>query len=292
MRTSLFICLVALATAGCGAESVLPSGAQAPLSPSPVVLVQPENYAGAWTVSVTLTDGEGYQYRYSCRNSIGRVGQQTMRLVQLGSRVTGVLMPDVDVTGEVGADGRLSLTGSGQIPEYQGVNELQRFDVMKTPDGGFEGDLVFQRRIPPQFEPLGGTYTSTGRIIGATRGALPSPTSFTGRWDGYYRLKSCGPGHCIIDPERELAITLRDIDGVLSGSVQIVRAEIVPVVGRADGDRADLATEGSAATTSRVAEMHVQRNAVGRLFGTLRIEYPAMVLELELLNVVLTSEDP
>ena len=87
-------------------------------------------------------------------------------------------------------------------------------------------------------------------------------------------------------------MTLRDLDGVLAGGVQILRGDVIPVVGKALGDRADLATEGPSPTIGRVANMHLLRNTVGRLTGTLRIEYPTSVLELELLNVVLTSEDP
>ena len=286
MRIVVLLVVVAAVTVevGCSAQ---PVAATSPVSPSAPLPPAPTNYAGDWTVSAIQTVCRPAS-RYTCGRPPIQPTPHSLRLAQIGPRVTGML-DGRDVRGEVDTDGRLRLTGHSAIPDYGGTWDVASFDVTQTANGGLDGTWANEWWIPENFEPLGGPHHSEFKILGATRGLLPA--SFSGRWAGFFQTQGCTDARCA-GPEKEFELRLDDSGGVLTGALTLRLNLQVPVLGTATGTSAELtsASDDAAPPSLRLMAMRLQRSATGGLTGTFTVEYPrGQVEQLELVQVSLTG---
>lgn len=284
MRTSLLICLMALSTAGCGAESS--SAAPSPLSPSPVALIQPANFAGEWQVTYRVASCLG---RYCYISHINREQQFTLRLLQLGDRVTGAFIHGLAtaVEGRVDAEGRLSLTGgTTSTTPYFAALELLRFEATLDPADGLHGALQYQALIPGELS--GYSSGATGPIVRATRAPF-AVTSFTGTWRGGYQTTSCSrPIGCVLDNPGSIELVLDDRGGQVAGTLSTYPGLRIPLSGTATGDTMVLSGSDGRVT---VTELNVRRTPAGMLAGTAALS-SGWTSELNLLGVTLISGSP
>jgi hypothetical protein len=284
MRISLLICL-ALATAGCGAES--PSGAQSPLSPSPAALVQPANFAGEWQVTYHVEACIG---RYCYISYINRDEQLTLRLLQIGDRVTGAFLRGLlatQVEGRVDADGRLSLTGGAPstIPDFAAL-ELLRFEATLDPAHGLRGALQYQALIPGEHS--GYSSGATGPIVRAARAPF-AVTSFAGTWKGGYNTTACsGTMGCLLDRKGDLELVLDDQGGHVTGTLSTNPGLRIRLSGTASGDTIVLTGSDGRVT---VTALTIRRTPAGLLTGTVALS-SGWTSELNLLGVALASGPP
>lgn len=283
IRSSLVVLAATLLTA-CGAQ---PSAPVSPVSPSPAPLAQVANYAGEWTVDAIQTVCTSAS-RYTCPRPPVRPATHSLRLSQIGAHVIGML-DGIDVSGDVGADGRLQLTGSGTVPDYGGTSNVTSFDVALDANHGLDGRFTMDWWIPENYEPLGGAHHSEHTVLGATRGALPA--SFAGRWVGNFQTPGCVDARCA-GPEKEFELRLDDIGGVLTGTLELRLHLRAAIVGAAAGTTAELTSTPNAAASDsfRLTAMHLERSATGRLTGVFTVQYPrGQVDTLELVQVSLVA---
>ena len=276
--------LVAALSAACGSQ---PATSASPVSPSPVPLAPVASYAGDWTVDAiqtVCTSGS----RYTCPWAPVKPATHSLRLSQIGAHVVGML-DGIDVSGDVGADGRLQLTGRGTVPDYGGTSNVTSFDVVLDANHGLDGRFTMDWWIPENYEPLGGAHHSEHTVLGATRGALPA--SFAGRWVGNFQTPGCIDARCA-GPEKEFELQLDDIGGVLTGTLELRLHLRAALVGAAAGTTAELTSAPNAAASDsfRLTAMHLERSATGRLTGVFTLEYPrGQVDTLELVQVSLVA---
>lgn len=287
MRSLLLICLMALASAGCGAESPSPAGAQSPLSPSPVALVQPANFAGEWQVTHHV---EACLGRYCYIANINRDEQLTLRLLQIGDRVTGAFLRGLRATqveGRVDAEGRLSLTGGtpSTIP-YVAALELLRFEATLDPADGLHGALQYQALIPGELS--GYSEGATGSIVRAIRAPF-AVTSFTGTWRGGYQTTSCSrPIGCVLDNPGSIELVLDDQGGRVTGTLNTFPGLRIPLSGTASGDTTVLSGSDGRVT---VTALNIRRTPAGLLTGTAALS-SGWTSKLNLLGVALATGPP
>ena len=284
IRSGLVVLVAALA-ASCGSQ---PATSVSPVSPTPALLSQVTNYAGDWTVDALQTVCTPAS-RYTCPRPPVQPVPHSLRLSQIGAHVVGML-DGIDVSGDVGADGRLRLTGGGAVPDYGGTSSVTSFDVVQDAGHGLDGRFSMDWWIPENFEPLGGAHHSEHTLVGATRGALPA--SFAGRWVGNFQTPGCVDARCA-GPEKEFELQLDDIGGVLTGTLELRLHLRVAVVGAAAGTTAELTSAPDAATSDpfRLTAMHLERSATGRLTGVFTLQYPrGQVDTLELVQVSLVAK--
>lgn len=283
-RLRIAVAAAVLASAACSSQ---PATSASPVSPSPAPMAQVANYAGNWTVDARQTVCTPAS-RYTCPRPPVQPATHSLRLSQIGAHVVGML-DGIDVSGDVGADGRLQLTGSGTVPDYGGTSSVTSFDVVLDTNHGLDGRFSMDWWIPENYEPLGGAHHSEHTVLGATRGALPA--SFAGRWVGNFQTPGCIDARCA-GPEKELELQLDDIGGVLTGTLELRLHLRAAVVGAAAGTTAELTSAPNAAVSDsfRLTAMHLERSATGRLTGVFTLEYPRGQVEtLELVQVSLVA---
>ncbi len=284
MRTPVVLCAVALLSSACGQQPASPSGAQSPLSPSPVALVQPANFAGEWQVTYHVDSCIG---RYCYISHINRDEQLTLRLLQIGDRVSGVMLKGlaIDVEGRVDADGRLSLTGGAPstVREVPGL-ELLRFEAALDPAAGLQGALQYQSLIPGDHSAY--STGATGPIVRAIRAPFSAITSFSGTWRGHYDMNACSAAlGCLLDLNGDLEFTLEERGGQVTGTLVTYPAVRAALSGTVSGDTAVLT--GSASSLA-ITSLQIRRTPAGRLLGTASLRGGAgWTAELELRGVAL-----
>jgi len=271
---AIFVC-------GCGGEPAAPAGAQSPLSPSSVALVQPVNFAGEWQITYHVEACIG---RYCYITHINRDEQITLRLLQIGDRVTGTAFKNglaADLRGLVDAEGRLSLSGGApsNITDVAAL-ELLRFEAALDAAGGMQGMLQYQALIPGDHN--GYSSGSTGPIVRAVRAPF-AVTSFTGTWRGNYTTTSCHPGiSCLLDRNGDIDLALDERNGAITGRLQTYPAQRIELAGTVSGDSAVLSGTSGFVT---VMALRIRRTPTGRLEGTVSLTAANWTSELELLSV-------
>lgn len=274
-RVRGWLVLMAVATAACSSQ---PAGS--PVAPSPLVAAQPANYAGDWTVTYHVNACIG---RYCYISHIGRDEVMTLRLAQIGDRVSGAFLSYglvTDVEGRVDGAGRLSLTGSEPSPiPYRGSLELLRFEASLDATQGLAGELQYQAIVPGEYSAY--STGATGPIVRATRAPL-TITSFAGTWTGFFNTTQCtGARYCLLDPWGDIRFELDDQDGRIAGTVQFGGFMRLTVSGQASGDRVELRTSDASGAVVRLA-----RSSTGRLTGTATMTF-GWTTEIELRGVAL-----
>lgn len=281
MRTRLFLVVLAvsLAGTGCGSQQT----AASPMAPSPVVVTQAANYAGEWTVTYHVDACIG---RYCYIAHINRDQALTLRLRQIGDRVSGAFLSDglvADVDGVVDGNGRLTLTGSEASPNpYNGSLELLRFEASLDGTQGLSGALQYQSLMPGDLSAY--STGATGPIVRAARAPL-AITSFAGTWAGFFNETRCTAArYCLLDSWGDITFDLVDAGGDVSGTMQFGSFLRVPVSGRASGDRVDLHAIGGTAGDGTVARL--SRSTTGRISGTVTV-VQGWTTDVDLLSVAL-----
>ena len=280
MSTLLLLAFVAVFAAGCGSQ---PTGATSPVSPSPIVAAQTASYAGEWTVTYHVDASIG---RYAFTR-VGRDVNLTLRLRQIGDRVSGAFLSDglvTDVEGVVDGNGRLTLTGSEPSPNpYRGSLELLRFEASLDDALGLTGRLQYQSLMPGERSSY--STGATGPIVRATRAPL-AITSFAGTWGGFFNTTQCiGARYCLLDSWGDITFDLADSGGEISGTVQFGGFLRVPVSGRASGDHVDLRPVDTTAGDGTVARL--SRSTTGRITGTVTV-VQGWTTDVDLIGVALT----
>lgn len=272
---------LALTITGCGGESAIPVS---PVSPSPVAVAPPANFAGEWTVTYHVDACIG---RYCYITHINRDQQLTLRLLQVGDRVDGIAISSglaAEVRGQVDGAGRLTLSGgSPSAIEDVSALELLRFEAILDPAYGLQGALQYQALIPGEHS--GYSSGATGPIVRAERSAF-AVTSFSGTWQGIYTTTSCRPGSdCLLDRNGDIAFTFDEHNGRVVGTLQTFPAQRIDVAGTVTGDRANLSgTNGSVTVTT----LSIRRTPAGRLEGTVSLAAANWASELALLSITST----
>lgn len=273
-----WIALTAMATAACSSQP-----ASSPVAPSPVVVAQPANYAGEWTVTYHVDQSIG---RYAFTR-VGRDFSLTLRLRQIGDRVSGAFLSDglvTDVEGLVDGNGRLTLTGSEPSPNpYHGSLELLRFEASLDGAQGLSGALQYQSLMPRDLSAY--STGATGPIVRAARAPL-AITSFAGKWAGFFNEMQCtGARYCLLDSWGDMTFDLADSGGEVSGTMQFGSFLRVPVSGRSSGDHVDLRPIDATAGDGTVARL--SRSTTGRLTGTVTV-VQGWTTDVDLIGVALT----
>lgn len=251
------------ATALIAACQSSPGSSPSPTGPTPVTAPAVANYAGQWTVVYHVDSCLG---RYCYISHINRDEPMTVRLVQIGDRVTG-LLGTADVEGFVAADGTLSLRGYAPATfPWTASYELKQFDVRLDPERGLTGRIDFASLMSGDYSSY--SYGATGPIVSGTRQPLDT-ASFNGAWRGYYDRTACNPATSCISPEKDNAeLQLQEAGGAVSGTVTLF-PQRVQVTGRRSGDSVELRGQypwGVSVTVDVV--VRVQRSMTGRLTGT------------------------
>lgn len=283
-RMRFAILTAVLASAACSSQ---PASSVSPVSPSPARLAQVANYAGEWTVTYHVDQSLG---RYAFTR-VGRDFDLTLRLLQMGDRVTGAFLSDglvTDVEGLVDAAGRLSLAGAAPSPDpYHGSLELLRFDAALDGALGMSGRLQYQSLMPGERSSY--STGATGPIVRAARVPL-AITSFAGTWGGFFTTTQCvGARYCLLDDRGSVTFDLDDQGGQVSGAITFGGFLRLRVAGRASGDHVDLrATEpsGGEGTVARLS-----RTSTGRITGTATIQQ-GWTTDVDLLGVALAPARP
>jgi hypothetical protein len=265
------------------------SCSKSPAAPSTAVPVtaQPAAFEGVWTIKYTVGKCTGYRH---CIDFIGDSRTIYLHVARVGDAYDGVVQLDdavllsshVSVSGVVGSDGTLTLTGK---KDTIATNDYDLdIDAITLPASSASqpqaGSVRFTVRgaSNPFFY---GQATTEGPITVAQRtGELENWSSFSGKWTGNIAIETCeatGWTHCYPLWENEkygVTLTLSPGGQGVTGILDI--GPDIPVTGSTSGEGTRLTgtvtTQSSGSTTTYVVETSsLAVDRVGRLTGSVTL---------------------
>lgn len=228
------------------AAVLLVSCSQTSTAPGPFTGGAQATFNGVWSGEMTVrqcTGGEG-----DCWYYIGRTMPFVLRLAHAGSSVTGVLTvanprareAATEVSGIVGADGRVILSGSSTAPSRELASVIIKALVVTVDSTGtLSGNLEYEYNR--EAYPYGrGTYG--GELRAADRRSLPGADT-SGQWTGAFFVTACTPQgqpSCYPSPQPGEAdafdASLVQQGTAVTGSIRL-HSRDVPVAGTMTGNR-------------------------------------------------------
>jgi hypothetical protein len=275
MVTRLYLALVAAAFLTACSSST-------PTAPGGPILV-PATYEGVWTITYTVAECGGFR---QCVHYRGDSRPIYLHLAAVPSGYEGVVevgFYNVSVTGSVGVDGALTLTGLRPAALADDVSvEINAITLQHNglAAGTTGGTVRFTQRGASNSDFFGTAITS-GPITAAERTSALSPIpALSGKFAGHFPANNCssdGWSHCFPfweDTTYSLVLELTQTAGTVAGTLTLSGAAI-PISGTATGSTvrfSGIATPASSGVnvTYRVETDGVQVDKVGRLTGTLR----------------------
>lgn len=279
MRTLIAASLALALTAGCGGS---------PTSPGPVAGVPPDTssvFTGVWQLEYRLDECAGERH---CVLLKGQTYPFSLRLVKSGAGYDGIVTvagENVDVTGTIGPDGSLALTGVRRAmfaSDYQ--TEIKRL-LLRYEDGRLTGSLEYTVTGTPS-PWLFGTSRRFGQILTATRHGRISPVDAAilgGTWTGRLAVRDCssvGWPACYPHEADELwpiELTFSQAGSGVTGSVRISGSTQIAVAGHASGSTITIHGSTTAPNyafdaVSTLRHSTLTRDIVGRLKGTIAFD--------------------
>jgi len=305
MRTNTFSLAILLAMAACGSPTRPSTGATtSALGP---------DAAGIWSGEYRITTCDGARHCFAMQ---GQTTPFVLRLQQNGAALSGLLETGspslaIDVTGYVGTDGQITLTGRTADPSaylYLISAELTHFEARLDPFNGFVGTLGYATTSEPGF--IRGRAEFRGEFLRATRQPLPPAGAAAGAWSGQYVVRECtvtGSQYCQPYDRGEftgIELLLTQRDTTVSGTVTLGQQR-VPVEGHVSDGRLTLQgssslTQGQNTSDIRLTDWMVNVDAIGRLSGSIAYTHEwrfgtgprtlTIVTRAELRNVVLRPD--
>lgn len=269
----LAVATVAVISAACARS---PAAPETPASP------QSDGFEGVWTITYKVEGCDGYRH---CVNFMGQTRTIYLHLARVGDGYDGVvdLGDHVSVSGTVGADGILKLTGRRPAAIADDFDvEIEALTLQAA--SAFQsttGAVRYTVRGPSNASFFGNGITA-GPITSAERtGSLNAASPSAGTWTGTISIQSCeatGWTHCYPfwnDTTYPLTLKLSPGTGGVEGTLTI-SGQTIPVSGSVTGS--SLRLSGSASPPSsgvnvtyvvEAAGLVVDR--VGRLIGDLTL---------------------
>jgi len=253
-----------------------------PTAPGGPILV-PATYEGVWTITYTVAECGGFR---QCVHYRGDSRTLYLHLAAVPNGYEGVVevgFYNVSVTGSVGGDGTLTLTGLRPAALADDVSvEIDAITLQHNGliTGTTAGGVRFTQRGASNTD-FFGTATTSGPITAAERTSALSPVpAFSGKFAGHFPANNCssdGWPHCFPfwgDTTYSLVLELTQNSGTVAGTLKLGGTSI-PISGAAAGSAVTFSGTSSPASsgvnvTYRVETDGVQIDKVGRLTGTLR----------------------
>jgi len=271
MRTLAAI-VVALISAACSKSPTVPA-------PPTIGNIPTSSFEGIWTVKYTIDGCTGYRH---CVDFKGDSETVYLHLARVGDEYEGVVDVGlhVSVTGRVGPDGSLKLTGHRTAAMADDFDvEIDDITLDKTSLSAVNGTGAVRYITKGQSNSsFFGNATKQGPITFIMRtGAIDSASSFTGTWTGSVAVQTCeatGWTHCYPLWENETSpVTLSLVLGAggVEGTMKF-GGSAVSVTGSVAGNTVRLSGLGthlgSGVTTTYVMETDgLSVDRVGRLTG-------------------------
>lgn len=230
-------------------------------------------YVGTWTGNIRYDMCSG-GLRRGC-SGLGSVSRFQLRLAQSGTGVFGLFLPTADVSGSLGPDGRLALTGADAPVTYElGYTEIPSMIVGLSDAGTLEGNASLLLYPPKAISEVGPMRITATLFDGLQQPEAVVIEPFSGTWGGWFEYVVTIPPF-LLDPVRELSLSLNQRGSTVTGTMNMTSVGVIPVSGYVAGDTLILTGEVARnGTTIRLVEFTAQRSAVGRLTGSYRLEYP------------------
>ncbi|MEX2269974.1 MAG: hypothetical protein WD690_00795 [Vicinamibacterales bacterium] len=278
MRSRLTpLCLLVAFAAACGGAT--------PTSPSPSgfpPVPQASQFEGVWQIEYRIAECNGLRHCFAFNGTTRTIG---LRLVAEGGGYDGVVSvsnENIDVTGTIGVDGALVLTGIRR-PAIAADLEVEIKQLqLRLLESGAAGN--FDYTVKGLVSSFFVNSRLAGPIVSAERvGSISTVNAktFTGTWKGRIAVRDCssvGWRDCYpLEPHElwNVELVLTQTGNRISGLLKAPGG--VTIEGSATGSTAQLAGAATSAapshttfTTLRTATL--TRDLVGRLKGTLSLE--------------------
>lgn len=254
------------------------SKSNSPTAPGTPLIPEATGFEGVWTLKYKVEGCGGYRH---CVLFIGQIRTVYLHLARVDDGYDGVvdLGDHVSVSGTVGPDGTLTLTGRRPAALADDMDvEIEALTLKPAGSSQSTAGSVRYMERGPSGSWFFGSGVTHGSIISAERtGSLEASPWFSGTWTGTIAIHSCeaiGWTHCYplwndrtYDVRLELVPGGGGVEGVLG-----LGGEGIPVSGAATGSRLRLSGSASPPSSGVTVTLVVEAPAltvdrVGRMTG-------------------------